>query len=118
MQDKLKKYLEEKYPEEDFVIFDGFGSAFLGVAYIQDRGCLVTVYNLTKCLDILQKELGGTLEEAEEFFDNNVAGSHVGNKTPIFVELSELFTGEKTECFAVDCHSNFADLESFVYTGQ
>lgn len=74
----LSKILE-KYSEEEFLIADGFDDAIIGVDLMTMR----LIYSVSKCIDILIKE-DMTEEEAEEFFEFNVSGAYVGDKTPIW----------------------------------
>jgi len=70
----------EIYPDEEFLKADGFDDAITGVNYLHSPPQLI--YSVTKCLEILEETMES--EEAREFFDFNVAGSYVGEKTPIF----------------------------------
>ena len=65
------------FPEEEILIADGFNEAIIG---IDDNFRLI--YSVSKCIDILKKDM--TEEEAIEFFDFNVKGAYVGEKTPIW----------------------------------
>lgn len=69
----------ESYPDEEFLKADGFDDAIIGV----DEMTMRLIYSVTKCIDILISE-GLTDEEAIEFFDFNVGGAYVGEKTPIW----------------------------------
>jgi len=52
----------------------------------------VVVYDRAKCLEILMADGEMDHEGAEEFFEFNVAGSYVGERTPMFLEtMAELF---------------------------
>ena len=68
---------------EDYecLLADGFDDAVIGVTYGAEAKA---VYCVCKCLDILVKE-GMSMEDAVEHFEYNVAGSYVGEKTPIWV---------------------------------
>lgn len=68
----------EQYYEEEFLRADGFDEAIIGV----DENEMRLIYSVSKCLDILQKEMN--LEDAMEHFSYNVSGSYVGDKTPIW----------------------------------
>ena len=50
----------------------------------------LVVYDEAKCLDILVKRDGMTLEEAREFFEFNTAGAWGGEGTPMFLERMTL----------------------------
>ncbi len=69
----------QNYSEEDFLIADGFDDAIIGV----DTMTMRLIYSVSKCIDILIKE-NMTEEEAEEFFEFNVSGAYMGEKTPIW----------------------------------
>ena len=70
----------ECYPEEEFLKADGFDDAIIGVNYLNSPPQLI--YSVTKCLKILEETMES--EEAKEFFDFNVVGAYMGEKTPIF----------------------------------
>jgi len=66
----------------DALVADGFDDAIVGV--VADDEHPKVVYDSYKCIDILVE--GGMKEdEAAEYFDYNVAGSYVGEQTPIFI---------------------------------
>lgn len=71
----------ENYYDEEFLIADGFDSAVIGV----DLGSMRLIYSVSRCLDILQGE-DMDMDDAIEYFEYNVRGSYVGEKTPIWCE--------------------------------
>lgn len=82
-----KNYLElliELYPEDEFLIADGFDDAVIGVDYGSSR----LIYSCKKCIEILIEQEEMTAEDAIEHFQFNVAGAWVGEKTPIWCEDS------------------------------
>lgn len=70
----------DNYPEEDFLIANGFDSAIIGV----DLSTMRLIYSTKKCIEILMADM--TYDEAVEFFDFNVSGSYMGEKTPIWCD--------------------------------
>ena len=76
--DKIK----EQFGDEDFVIFDGFDAAVIGI----DPYKMVLIYSIEKCLEILVEEHEMTPDMALEYFDFNVAGTLLGEDTPIWFE--------------------------------
>lgn len=70
----------EQYPDEEFLSADGFEDAIIGVS----DGKLV--YSVLRCIEILMIRDGMGYEEAIEYFDFNVQGAYMGEKTPIWVE--------------------------------
>jgi hypothetical protein len=70
----------EWYPEEDILKADGFDEAIIGVE--DSLGNPRLIYSVSKCIQILCRDMNE--EEAVEFFDFNVRGSYVGDKTPIW----------------------------------
>jgi hypothetical protein len=70
----------EKYPNESFLKPDGFDEALIGV----DIKSMRLVYSVSKCIQILSKDMNEI--DAIEYFDFNVSGAYVGEKTPIWVD--------------------------------
>jgi len=68
----------ECYPDEDFLKADGFDEAIIGL----EQNDMRLIYSVKKCLDILMKDM--TDIEASEYFEFNMAGAFVGDKTPIW----------------------------------
>lgn len=82
--------------DEDILLADGFDDAFVGYAERCTQGP-VAVYDREKCIEILMTGTGAglivkggmTWEEAEEFFEFNVIGAWVGDRTPLFLTKVE-----------------------------
>jgi len=73
----IEKILE-RYSDEKFLIADGFDDAVIGV----DQVSMKLIYSVTTCVEILMKDMSE--KEAEEYFDYNVSGAYMGEKTPIW----------------------------------
>jgi len=43
------------------------------------------VYDEAKCLEILIENFGLSCEEAIDYFEFNVVGAYLGEKTPVFI---------------------------------
>ena len=71
-------------PEMLFLEPAEFDSAIIGVA---DRFRMETVvaYDKEAILEILMRDMSE--EDALEYFDFNIIGAYVGDKTPVFVTL-------------------------------
>lgn len=81
----VREYLQEYYPDdEDLIIYDGFDEAFIGVGYTFHTS--YTCYDKQKIINILMDRDCMTEEEAEEYFEFNIAGLYAGKKTPIILE--------------------------------
>ena len=69
---------------------DGFDDALIGISGGTNP---VAVYNIDSCLDILEKQFQDDSEDPQldaiEYFEINVIGSYVGEKTPIFIHYYE-----------------------------
>jgi hypothetical protein len=65
------------------MLADGFEDAFLGIGTQFNRH--FAIYDRQKCIEILMDRDGMHEEEAEEYFEFNVAGAWVGHGTPVFV---------------------------------
>ena len=73
---------------EDYILVaDGFEKALLGVG----RRALqpdIAVYDENKCIEVLMSQ-GMDRETAIEYFEFNVVGAWVGDKTPLFLGPSD-----------------------------
>jgi hypothetical protein len=70
----------EKYPDESFLLADGFDEAVLGV----DEKSMRLIYSIAKCIEILMADMSE--EDAFEYFYYNVSGAYMGEKTPIWCD--------------------------------
>ena len=69
--------------DEVLAFADGHDDAIVGVA---DReGVLVVVYDAQLILEALRNRDGMESDEAQEFFEFNIAGAWIGEQTPIFL---------------------------------
>ena len=69
------------YSDESLLIADGFNEAIIGV----DSSSMRFIYSVSKCIDILSRG-ALSVEDALEYFDHNVRGFYVGDKTPIWCD--------------------------------
>ena len=77
----MLKGIVEYYQDEEILKADGFDDAVIGI----DTGTMRLIYSVTRCVEILI--VGGMdMNEAIEYFDFNVRGSYVGEKTPIWCD--------------------------------
>ena len=78
--------IEERDP--DALLADGWDEAIIGTT---DSWCsdgkrpFRVVYDAARIVDIMVARDGVTYEDAVEFFDFNIAGAYVGERTPVFV---------------------------------
>jgi len=66
---------------DDLLLADGFDEAVIGIDESTDR----IVYSVSKCIKILMSG-GMEVDEAIEYFNFNVSGAYVGEKTPIWCQ--------------------------------
>jgi len=79
-----KNELMETLDEFECLLAEGFEDALIG----RTSGFnVVAVYDYELCVHILTEQ-DMTAEEAIEFMEFNVVGAYVGEKTPLFVNLS------------------------------
>ena len=82
--DRLREWVSEW--NEEALLADGFEEAVVGMC--EKFGAVpVVAYDRDKCVEVLMKRDGIDYEEAAEFFEFNVAGSYVGESTPVFLTL-------------------------------
>lgn len=79
LQDQLVALLAE---DEEVATVDGFDIAFIGIGRQFNK--VFAVYDRAKCINILEGDM--SYDEAEEYFQFNVAGAYVGESTPCFLE--------------------------------
>lgn len=68
----------EKYDDENLVTADGFDDAIIGV----DENDMRVIYSVSKCIGVLMETMSE--EDAWEYFNYNVSGAYIGEKTPIW----------------------------------
>jgi hypothetical protein len=82
--------IEDIYSDEDILFADGFDEAIIGVVFVHNEKTSEkntrVVYDTEECLGILMENDKMSYEEASEYFDFNVAGSYVGEYTPLYLE--------------------------------
>jgi len=78
--------IQEWYPDEELLSADGFEDSVIGVTYDKSAGAYKLVYSRSKCIEVLITRDKMGKEEAEEYFDFNVEGAYMGEKTPIWVD--------------------------------
>lgn len=76
----IREELSEEYG--DLLFADGFDDAILGVAERIGMEAVVA-YSTPKIIEILSRDM--TEDEAVEYFEFNILGAYVGERTPIFV---------------------------------
>ena len=81
-----RKDIEDLYSDDEpeIMFADGYDEAIAGVIWDGERTRVV--YTTEDILKILMDRDGMTYDEASEFFDFNVAGSHMGVYTPLYLE--------------------------------
>lgn len=62
---------------------EGYDTAILGVA--EYAGETLVVYDTQAIIDLLQRRDGMSEDEAEEFFEYNIAGAWMGKGMPVFL---------------------------------
>ena len=77
--------ITEAFPDCEFLQADGFDEAIIGVDDVSMR----LIYSISKSIKILEKDM--SYEEAVEYFEFNVSGAYVGEKTPIWCNDDFLF---------------------------
>tara|TARA_Y100000389_G_scaffold147867_1_gene146838 strand:+ start:557 stop:829 length:273 start_codon:yes stop_codon:yes gene_type:complete len=81
-ENRLLKGIISYYEDEELLLADGFDDAVIGV----DESTMRIIYSSGKCIEILMLQSEMLLDQAIEFFEFNVKGSYVGDKTPIWCE--------------------------------
>ena len=75
--------IRQAYPDDGFLHATELDDALLGV--VSDFNSeLRLAYSKKICIDLLMKDMD--YEEAMEYFDYNIQGGYVGEKTPVWVD--------------------------------
>lgn len=86
----IRDYLNEL--EQDFILLEPayYDEAIVGLT--EGAGnCSAICYDRTKVIELLMSKDGMDRDEAEDFFDFNIAGAYVGEASPVFLTpVSEL----------------------------
>jgi hypothetical protein len=82
----IREHLETMWEGLLYLSEREFDAAIVGVA---DRIGMdaVVVYDTTKIIDILCERDGMDRDEAAEYYEFNIAGAYVGNRTPMFIAM-------------------------------
>ncbi len=72
--------------EGEIAEFMGCAVGVISGAGLSDRLC----YDYDKCVQVFVERDGMSLEDAEEYFQFNVLGAYVGDRTPVFLWNREL----------------------------
>lgn len=73
-----------EYEDGELLKLDGYDDCVIGIAH-RFGNQQVLAYDLNKILLKLQERDGMSYEEAVEFFEYNMLGSYVGDRTPLYV---------------------------------
>jgi hypothetical protein len=73
--------------DDQLLLAEGFDAAVIGLACGIRLGSPVVAYDYDACAEILMERDGMDREEAEEFLEFNTLGSHMGEKTPVFIRM-------------------------------
>ena len=73
----------EMFPDEEFLIADGFDGAIVGV----EPNSMRLVYDRDKMIGILMTDEEMEEIDAIEYLEYNTWNAYVGEKTPIFIEI-------------------------------
>lgn len=77
----MLKEIVEAYPDEEILKAIGFDEAVIGISW--DIEIPRLVYSVDKCIEVLMKDMSH--DEAHEYFNFNVSGACMGERTPIWV---------------------------------
>ena len=79
-----RQALQDLLDDETQLLFaDGYDDAIVGFA--ERDSVMLVVYDVRKILRLLRVRDGMSRDEAQEFFDFNIAGSWVGEQTPVWL---------------------------------
>lgn len=74
----------ERFSDEEFLKADGLDEAVVGVV----PKTMQLVYDINKVIQILVHD-GMDEDDAVEYFEFNIEGAYVGEKTPVFIYINQ-----------------------------
>lgn len=80
----IRDNIVESFGDDELLFADGFDDCIIGVASRFGQESHVA-YDMGKCIGKLMDD-GMTSEEAVEYFEFNIIGAYVGEKTPTFIQ--------------------------------
>lgn len=75
--------INDEFPEESFLIADGFDDCIVGI----EPKSMRIVYNIDKMIESLMKQ-DLSYHDAIEYLEFNTFCAYVGDKTPIYIKMS------------------------------
>lgn len=88
---EIREYIAQ-IDDPDIVLFDHLDDAIIGLREAFGKGPVV-VYDYDKCIELLedpnQEDPEKRYFDACEYFDYNVIGAYVGERTPVFLRRPE-----------------------------
>jgi len=79
----IREELSDEYGDLLFMTEAEFDEAIIGVAERIGMEAVVA-YDIDKIIEILSRDM--TEEEAIEYFDFNIIGAYVGERTPVYIK--------------------------------
>jgi len=95
-----RELVDELGEELDLLTADGFDEALVGIVegwHPNGNRFTLTLYDRGRCIDTLMERDGMEWDDAQDFFEFNVAGSYVGEGTPCFATFPESLDFSGTE---------------------
>jgi len=71
----------EAYSEDTFLKADGYDNCIIGV----DEKSMRLIYSVEKIIETLM-ESGMSSDDAQEWYEFNIVGAYMGEKTPVYCE--------------------------------
>jgi hypothetical protein len=72
----------ECYPEEEIIKADGLDAAVIGIEINSMR----LIYSSNKIIEILMLDNNMEFQDALEYYEFNIVGAYIGEKTPIYCD--------------------------------
>ena len=88
LDQKIRKDIEEKYPElEKVILFDDLAEAYVGLAFGESKP--KAIYDFVKIIEIFQERDGMDEMSAIEWFEYNTlrTSQYLGEEGPMFINM-------------------------------
>ena len=103
--------IEDLYGDDEpnLMFADGFDEAIAGVVWDGERTRVV--YDTELILELLMGRSEMTYEEAVEYFDFNIAGSYMGEYTPLYLETQKGIRMSRFKDWVIEMQEDAEEME-------
>ena len=110
--------IEDLYGDDEpnLMFADGFDEAIAGVVWDGERTRVV--YDTELILELLMGRSEMTYEEAVEYFDFNIAGSYMGEYTPLYLETQKGIRMSRFKDWVIEMQEDAENMDYVMFLAK